>query len=71
MLEGVIVVFVAQVLVECGRIIIFDSSASAIAPSSSLQIITGSTFRVNFRRRGRRTAVKDVIIIMVVFRLFL
>ena len=36
--------FVAQVLIERSRIVVVDSSAGAIAPSSSLQIITGPTF---------------------------
>ena len=67
--DMIVIFLVAQVLVERSRIIVFGSSAGAIA-SSSLQIITGSAFRVNVRRRGGGIA-KGVIIIMVVLRFFL
>jgi len=67
----IVIFLVTQVLVERSRIIVFDSSAGAIAPSSSLQIITRSAFRINFRRRGRRITVKGIIIIMVVLGLLL
>ena len=66
-----VVLLVAQVLVEHSRIVVVNSLAGAIMPSSSLQIIARPTFRINFRRRGRGTTVKEVIIIVVVLRLFL
>jgi hypothetical protein len=43
----VVILLVTQVLVERSGIIVFDSSAGAITPSSSLHIVTGPTVGIN------------------------
>jgi len=66
-----IIVLIAQVLIKRSRVVVLEPSTGAITPTSTPQIITRPTFRVNIRRRGGGIVLKEVIIVMVVLWLFL